>query len=138
MSSTLQKTKKPTHGKLYVLASVCLWRASSSRKSGNYDDLALVESRKGNMSEEYPMIEDLPEREVNILKSVTESNLVVEVLSAWVDDNAECIGVKINGVEVSFWWVTFEAAAAFYYLDSPTARKMVLSVLGERLQELER
>jgi len=90
------------------------------------------------MSEEYPMIEDLPEREVNILKSVTESNLVVEVLSAWVDDNAECIGVKINGVEVSFWWVTFEAAAAFYYLDSPTARKMVLSVLGERLQELER
>lgn len=28
----------------------------------------------------------------------------VEVLSAWTDDHLPCIGLRLNGVEVGFWW----------------------------------
>jgi hypothetical protein len=83
------------------------------------------------------MIEDLTEHEIDVLKSVTENHLVVELLSNWTDDHAECVGVRLNGVEVSFWWLVPEAAAAFFYLDSPTAKKKVMEVLKDQLQDFQ-
>ena len=89
------------------------------------------------MSERYErMVGDLKPEEIAVLKGVTKENLVVEVLADWVDDHEQCIGVKLNGVEVSFWWLSFEAASAFCYSDSVAAREMILQVLSEALVDL--
>lgn len=80
------------------------------------------------------MVNDLEAGEVATLKGITEENLQVEVLADWEDDHERCVGVRLNGVEVSFWWLTFEAAAAFAYPDSPLGRKIIMRVLEEALE----
>ena len=85
------------------------------------------------------MVGDLKPEEVAVLKGVTKENLVVELLADWVDDHEQCVGVKLNGVEVSFWWLSFEAASAFFYPNSvecQRARDIVLQVLSEALTDL--
>lgn len=82
------------------------------------------------------MVEDLNAEEVAVLRTVTQENLTVEVLSLWEDDHEQCVGVKLNGIVVSFWWLTFEAAAAFAYPDSPKAREMILQVLKDGLDDV--
>jgi len=82
------------------------------------------------------MVGDLGPEEVAILRGVTKENLTIEVLADWVDDHERCIGVKLNGVEVSFWWLSLEAVSAFCYPDSVAAREIVLQVLSEALVDL--
>ena len=79
------------------------------------------------------MIDDLEPDEVAKLKAVTLENLECEVIGTWTDDHERCVGVKINGVEVSFWWLTAEAAGAFEYPDSPKARQTIMEVLNDQL-----
>ena len=81
------------------------------------------------------MVDDLEPEEVAILKGVTKENLVAELLATWTDDHERCVGVRINGVEVGFWWLTFEAAAAFAYPDSPLGREIIWVVLNDHLVE---
>ena len=60
-------------------------------------------------------------------------NLDVKLGDTWRDDHCPCVGVTINGVKCSFWWLVDEAAAAFHYLDSPTARTKVMEILQDGL-----
>jgi hypothetical protein len=80
------------------------------------------------------MIDDLNGDELQTLENITNAEqLTVELVSGWEDDHCPCVGVKINGIEFSFWWLTSEAAAAFYYLDSPKARQTVFEVLRDAI-----
>jgi hypothetical protein len=78
-------------------------------------------------------IEDLDDSEIETLKGVTYENLQVEFLGTWMDDHAQCVGVNINGVEVGFWWLSPEGAAALCYPDSPKARKIIIDILNSSI-----
>ena len=56
----------------------------------------------------------------------------VDLIHEWTGDHCPCVGVKINGIPVSFWWLTREAAAAFMYVnDPPKAKKIVFEMIKE-------
>jgi hypothetical protein len=97
--------------------------------AGFDDDLVETDEIK-----EFPAVDELPREQRDKLRLVTRENLKVEGVTHWRDDHCPCVGAVINGVSVSFWWLTTESAAAFYYPDSPTAQETILNVIKEGLE----
>lgn len=80
---------------------------------------------------EIPHVSDLPKDKIEVLRAVTIDNLTIANPIHFTDDHCPCVEVTINGVRAGYWWLTDEAAAAFYYPDSPTARQRIMEVIKE-------
>ena len=78
-------------------------------------------------------IEELTEEELEQLMQVDPAEFAVELKETWEDDHLPCVGVVIDGVPIGFWYLKHYAAAAFWYLDSMAARKVVIDLLRETL-----
>jgi hypothetical protein len=54
----------------------------------------------------YPMAEELSDRDLKTLLSIKTPDDIesIENASWWTDDSQHCFGIKINGVNVSFWY----------------------------------
>lgn len=91
------------------------------------------------MSKYERMINNLTAREIATLTAIKTVEDLKEVVlhSQWNDDHCPCVGVKINGVPVAFWWLTNEAAGAFSYTDSKKAMTVVLDIVREGINEYE-
>jgi hypothetical protein len=85
----------------------------------------------------YPFLDDLSKEDFEKLaaiKTVDDIKTVV-VEEEWTDDHCPCVGVRINDVVCSFWWLERSYASAFEYAnDSVNAKKKVLAVIVEGVE----
>lgn len=89
---------------------------------------------------DYPMVDDLSDQDFETLSRIkTVKDLKkVEILDDWHDDHCPCVGVRINGVHVSFWWLTETAMAAFHYPDSRKAAQMIFEIVTDYVKNADR
>lgn len=81
---------------------------------------------------EVPDMSDLTEQDAETLRRLTAAELRVSVLAVWNDDHLPCVAADINGVRVSFWWISPQEVGAFHYaVDSPTARDVVIELIHQ-------
>ena len=58
-----------------------------------------------------------------------------QITNDWEDDHLVCLSAKINGIELSFWWVGWDGAGAFKYAeDSGEAREGVFNALKHEIE----
>lgn len=94
-----------------------------------------------DMMDQYPMLDDLSKEDFEVLQAIKTVNDIktVEMEAEWSDDHCPCVGVVINGVKCSFWWLVREYAAAFEYAnDSARAKKRVFEVVSEGVANADR
>lgn len=73
----------------------------------------------------------LTPEEQGIVEAIKPTDeLTVEVLAEWHDDHLPCVGAKINGVPMGFWWLNMEGAGAFHYADSKAAQKAIHEMIA--------
>ena len=83
------------------------------------------------------MYHELSPKEQKLLGAIKTINDIksVVVVDEWEDDHLPCVGVKINKIPISFWWLNGSGVGALHYADeSPRARKLVLDMLKEQIQ----
>lgn len=93
--------------------------------------------REQNTEPEYPMLSDLNEQDKQALRQIAEGapfNLA-ETKEEWSDDHLPCIGVMINNIAVSFWWLGSDEIGAFYYRESSNAEQMIRTIIRRELEE---
>jgi hypothetical protein len=73
------------------------------------------------------------QKKIEAIKTVDDIKSV-ELLDTWEDDHEMCAGVEINGVKMGFWWIG-SGIGAFEYPDSPKAKKDVLEMIKEAVQD---
>ncbi len=81
--------------------------------------------------------EDLNRSEQNQMRAIkAPADLKsVEYLNDWMDDHILCVGAKINGVPVGFWWIGHDGAADIKHAgDSPTAKKGVVEIVKQYVE----
>lgn len=70
--------------------------------------------------------DELTQKEKEIIKKLKDSHLEkIRVVSEWRDDHLPCVGFKVAGVQMGIWWLDTEVVGAFYYPESPRARKVI-------------
>ncbi len=90
-----------------------------------------------NFDDKYPDLIDMSKEHFAIFEAIETIDDIksVEVSTTWMDDHCDCVGAVVNGINVSFWWLTREAAAAFEYAnDSAKAKKIVFEVIKEGVE----
>lgn len=79
-------------------------------------------------------IGELSGDELQTLEEIANAEqITTQFIFGWEDDNCPCVGARINGVELGFWWLTPELAAAFYCPDSPKARQSIFETLRDAI-----
>lgn len=75
---------------------------------------------------------DLSPKERKIILSIHEPKDIksCEVVNTWSDDHIPCIGVKLNGVKMGFWWIG-EYTGAFRYWDSAKAKEDIIECIDQ-------
>ena len=86
-----------------------------------------------NDPSEVPTFGDLSPADKANLRSISspEDLKEVKLLGSWRDDHELCVAARINGTEVSVWWIDWEWAAAFCFPDSLKAKTAIVEVLHE-------
>jgi len=75
----------------------------------------------------YRTVEELTPEELEAIKAIQLPDDIkeVKVISEWYDDHLPCIGFKINGVKMAFWWADRKVVGALHFVDSPSARAVI-------------
>jgi hypothetical protein len=78
---------------------------------------------------------DLSREERKVLLSIHKPEDIksCEVMDAWEDDHIPCVGVKLNGIEIGFWWIG-DMVGAFKYWDSATAKEDIIDCIGASVE----
>jgi RNA polymerase sigma factor (sigma-70 family) len=99
----------------------------------NIEDLAPVAKESPRYER---MFYELSPEEQNVLNNIkTVDDLKsVEVVGEWSDDHVPCVGVKINGVEIGFWWLDNSGIAAFHYPDSGKAKQTIVDIIIDQIK----
>ena len=72
------------------------------------------------------MFNELTPSEQKIIKGLTDEDLRrLDVLDVWRDDHQPCVGIKVAGVPMGFWWLDAEMVGAFYFPREPRAQRMI-------------
>lgn len=82
-------------------------------------------------------IHELPDRQIMTLVQIQkpEDIKTVDDIITWEDDNALCIGAKINGVEVCWWWYGPSLVGHLMYSNVvPQAKKEVFNYLSDLIK----
>ncbi len=90
------------------------------------------------MSNPFPSFNQLTEAQLTKIEEAIDIGIAaVEVVSEFTaKDGRPCLNVKIEGIQVSLWWVTLEKAGAFFYPDSLKARKVIIEQLKDQLAQI--
>ena len=73
-----------------------------------------------------------PEEQATI-RAIPEADFLTNVkyLRTWTDDGLPCVGMSVNGVEMGFWWLDTEEAAAFLNPSSADAKMAIFKHLRQ-------
>lgn len=83
------------------------------------------------------LFHELTDKEQDLIEQIKKPSDIktMEVVKEWIDDHLSCVGTKINGVEIGFWWIGDHAySSAFHYPDSIKAKAKVCEMIQENVK----
>ena len=57
----------------------------------------------------------------------------VKIVDEWTDDHLPCLGVKINGVPMGFWWLSRGSIGSFEYPESAKAKSWIIELIQDQI-----
>ena len=93
---------------------------------------SILEINEG--SPEIEFIHELPSKQIMSLIQIQKPEDIksIDNILYWEDDHVLCVGAKINGIEVSWWWYGPDLLGHLMYSNVvPEAKKQVFNSLKE-------
>lgn len=85
------------------------------------------------------MFSELTPKEQQKIRDALASPKPLKVvhLESWTDDHLPCVGTRINGVLMGFWWLSIECAGATVYSHDKKAQAMIRKMIQWQIDDHE-